>query len=740
MVEPVVVRTVLQGLTGVQAGLGQIGIGLSTLGIKGLSVAAAFTTLSAAVGKGFRDLEAQNVQNLRMTAVLSATGQASGKTAESIGKLVDAMKQYGAVSGTELRDAATSLLSFRTISGETFDRTMKAAVDLAATGFGSVSSAAFTLGRSLEDSEIGMTALRRSGILLDDQQRNAIKTFLALGDRAGAMNVILKEVESTVGGAGGKTSSGLTGAFNRLQGAATSAFKSFADSTGGLAVLEKAAKAAETIFKIFSALNSPEFALSQAKKDVQFWQQTLDAMSKSDSNRLSAQEALNAALEREKELRGGIEERKAKENESNEKAEASAEDAAKKRKSDDEAERTRKLNMLKSEQDFALRLAQMSDKREKEKVAAEQSAEEAVLRQLGLEKDKASLAKADIDAAKARARAIVEAGHATEDEADRVKQSLEWDIQREKTATQFQVQQKLRLRGYDDEIKLLGLRNADLEVAKEIMAAENQLLDEQGEKRRELTEEERASIQEGAKRRFKARKEKEEYESLISELSNFASRAFDRIGDQITRMFVEGKQSAIEWKNVFRGILSEIIQELIKLAVINPIKNALFGNIAGFAPALFTGASLFGNGSMFSAGQAAFTTMQSPIGFSGGGFDIASGATFYHSGGMVGAHGRRGALSSSFFAGAPRFHNGVSSLASDEIPAILQRGEEVIPANKASRRGDGIVIEQTLQIQTGVSQTVRAEVMAMMPRILNATKAAVAEASRRGGEFRGAFK
>ena len=57
----------------------------------------------------------------------------------------------------------------------------------------------------------------------------------------------------------------------------------------------------------------------------------------------------------------------------------------------------------------------------------------------------------------------------------------------------------------------------------------------------------------------------------------------------------------------------------------------------------------------------------------------------------------------------------------------------IIPNNQLG--GSGAVVNQTINISTGVSQTVRAEVMGMLPRIVESTKAAVADANRRGGSF-----
>ena len=64
----------------------------------------------------------------------------------------------------------------------------------------------------------------------------------------------------------------------------------------------------------------------------------------------------------------------------------------------------------------------------------------------------------------------------------------------------------------------------------------------------------------------------------------------------------------------------------------------------------------------------------------------------------------------------------------------------IVANNKLEGGGGGtVVVNQTINLSAGVSQTVRAEVMNMMPKILDATKGGVADAKRRGGTFAKAF-
>jgi hypothetical protein len=53
--------------------------------------------------------------------------------------------------------------------------------------------------------------------------------------------------------------------------------------------------------------------------------------------------------------------------------------------------------------------------------------------------------------------------------------------------------------------------------------------------------------------------------------------------------------------------------------------------------------------------------------------------------------------------------------------------------------GNGVVVNQTINLSAGVSQTVRTEVMNMMPQIQQAAVSGVLDAKRRGGSFSSAF-
>ena len=61
----------------------------------------------------------------------------------------------------------------------------------------------------------------------------------------------------------------------------------------------------------------------------------------------------------------------------------------------------------------------------------------------------------------------------------------------------------------------------------------------------------------------------------------------------------------------------------------------------------------------------------------------------------------------------------------------------IVPNNKMG--GDGVVVQQTINVSTGVSQTVRAEIVQLMPQIVGAAKSGVLDAKKRGGAYGAAF-
>jgi len=69
---------------------------------------------------------------------------------------------------------------------------------------------------------------------------------------------------------------------------------------------------------------------------------------------------------------------------------------------------------------------------------------------------------------------------------------------------------------------------------------------------------------------------------------------------------------------------------------------------------------------------------------------------------------------------------------------VPSRSGSIVPNNKLGG-GGGVIVNQVINVSTGVQQTVRAEIKQLMPQIADSAKAAVVDAKRRGGSYGKAF-
>jgi hypothetical protein len=66
-------------------------------------------------------------------------------------------------------------------------------------------------------------------------------------------------------------------------------------------------------------------------------------------------------------------------------------------------------------------------------------------------------------------------------------------------------------------------------------------------------------------------------QQAIQELGNLGTQVFDQVGNAITQAFVGGQGAAVNFGNVARAVMTSVLQEVLKLAVLNPILNATVG-------------------------------------------------------------------------------------------------------------------------------------------------------------------
>ena len=192
-------------------------LGKSTIAL-GAAFGIGFAGVSSLVNV-FRDSIAEAQEAIKVNAataqIIKATGSAANVTAEQVADLSQSLSEQIAVDDELIQSSANLILTFKNVANQgtglaaIFDRTVLAAQDLSAAGFGDAESAAKMLGKALNDPERGLTALSRAGVTFTQQQKDQIKTLTEGGEVLKAQQLILAEVESQVGGVAGATATGI---------------------------------------------------------------------------------------------------------------------------------------------------------------------------------------------------------------------------------------------------------------------------------------------------------------------------------------------------------------------------------------------------------------------------------------------------------------------------------------------------------------------------------------------------
>ena len=180
-------------------------------------------------------------------------------------------------------------------------------------------------------------------------------------------------------------------------------------------------------------------------------------------------------------------------------------------------------------------------------------------------------------------------------------------------------------------------------------------------------------------------------------LMNEALKDLDSMASTLESAFEDVFMSAIEGSKSFKDTLKSsaqaIIRELYRILVVQRLVNATM-SFLGFP----------------SAGGINVPTGVVPTNLASGGYMQAGQAA------VVGEHGRE------IF-----------------VPSQSGRVLSVGQAQSALSGGDGVTINQTINVTTGVQQTVRNEIKTLLPQIAESAKAAVVDSKRRGGSYGRAF-
>ncbi len=191
---------------------------------------------------------------------------------------------------------------------------------------------------------------------------------------------------------------------------------------------------------------------------------------------------------------------------------------------------------------------------------------------------------------------------------------------------------------------------------------------------------------------------RDEVQKLAFEFERSINPAFDALvnsavalGDNITSAFrnmLDGtKVTMADFEDMIKHAVKDVIAQIFKLVVINQVLGAIFPGL-----------------------NLKTSTLPEIMGLAGGG-SAQKGRPY-----LVG-------------------ERGPELIVPNQSSTVMNN----MSTNKALSGGGGTVVNQTINVQSGVAQTVRAEMISLLPRFKQDTMNAVVDAKRRGGSFGQAF-
>lgn len=186
--------------------------GLITGGIIGIA--------TAILGLGRASTQAADEQakaDAQISAAIKSTAGVAGRSLEQLKQQADDLQKVTLFGDDQTQGAQALLLTFTNIRGEIFDRTIPVIQDLSTAFNQDLKTSSIQVGKALNDPIKGVTALGKAGVQFTEYQKKLIKSLVETGDLAGAQALILKELETQIGGSARAAAEAGLGPFQLLK-------------------------------------------------------------------------------------------------------------------------------------------------------------------------------------------------------------------------------------------------------------------------------------------------------------------------------------------------------------------------------------------------------------------------------------------------------------------------------------------------------------------------------------------
>ena len=358
------------------------GINLTTIAIGGLATAAlaatgAVVSFVSSLGDGIKIYEETERYMARTEAQLRATGAAVGFSSSQLDEFARSVAMNTLASTDGVRQAISVMMTFKSVTGESFKEAIKLSQDLAETFGTDISSEARNLGRALESPADAISILKRKGIELTSEQQNLINSFVETGDKAKAQEVIFKALQERVGGTGeGSAKDTLSGSLDTLGQATDELKEQFAETTGITKFFKGAVDSLSTAFiNLTKAMKGVDTAthVKNLENEISILEKSKKSLEQQfESGAFDGSDEVLAAMRDQMERQQANLDKaraKLKAEQDKQKADADAAEANRKKAEKEEKEKAGKAQLEKIEDKLKSRQQKLTEQHEKDKQA-----------------------------------------------------------------------------------------------------------------------------------------------------------------------------------------------------------------------------------------------------------------------------------------------------------------------------------------------------------------------------------
>jgi len=164
------------------------------------AVAASMAGVISIIKSSVQAYTEQVVAESKLSAILKSTGNQLGMTKAQLVAYAGQLQDLTGVGDELIVNSEAVMATFTKIGKDVFPRAISAALDLSKAYGQDLKSSTIQIGKALQDPIKGIGALGKVGVQLSESQVKSIHKFMEMNDIASAQNVIMKELETQVGG------------------------------------------------------------------------------------------------------------------------------------------------------------------------------------------------------------------------------------------------------------------------------------------------------------------------------------------------------------------------------------------------------------------------------------------------------------------------------------------------------------------------------------------------------------